>query len=55
MIEEVAKNIFRISVPIPNNPLKELNSYLIRGQDRCLLIGDGNLRLCRRRYPVKKL
>lgn len=32
MIEEVAKNIYRIGVVLPGNPLKELNSYFIRGE-----------------------
>jgi len=38
---EVCKNIFRIPVVLPNNPLKELNSYLIRGPERSLLIDTG--------------
>ncbi len=41
MIEEVAKNIYRISVPLPNNPLKILNSYYIKGENRELLIDTG--------------
>ena len=41
MVEEVAKNIYRIGVPLPNNPLKELNSYFIRGKDSDLLIDTG--------------
>lgn len=41
MIEEVAKNIYRVGVPLPGNPLKELNSYFIRGEDSDLLIDTG--------------
>lgn len=41
MIEEVAKNIYRIGVVLPGNPLKELNSYLIRSAERELLIDTG--------------
>ena len=41
MVEEVAKNIYRISVPLPNNPLKELNSYFLRGKEKDLLIDTG--------------
>jgi glyoxylase-like metal-dependent hydrolase (beta-lactamase superfamily II) len=41
MSREVMKNIFRIPVPLPNNPLRELNCYLIRGKDRNLLIDTG--------------
>ena len=39
--EEVRKNIFRIPVKLPDNPLKELNSYLIRDPERSLLIDTG--------------
>lgn len=41
MVEEVARDIFRISVPLPNNPLKELNSYFLRGEGKDLLIDTG--------------
>lgn len=41
MVEEVAKNIYRIGVVLPDNPLKELNSYLIRGKHHDVLIDTG--------------
>lgn len=41
MPEEVLKNIFRIKVPLPNNPLRILNSYLIVGDGENLLIDTG--------------
>ena len=41
MVEQVAENIYRIGVPLPGNPLKELNSYFIRGTDSDLLIDTG--------------
>ena len=41
MMEQVAKNIYRIGVTLPNNPLKELNSYFIRGDESDLLIDTG--------------
>ena len=41
MIQELLPGIFRIPVPLPDNPLRELNAYLIRGADRCLLIDTG--------------
>ena len=31
-IREVLPEVFRIPVPLEGNPLKELNSYLFRGQ-----------------------
>ena len=41
MTKEIMKNIFLIEVPLPNNPLKSLNCYLIKGEDRNLLIDTG--------------
>lgn len=41
MIEEIYRNIYRISVPLKGNPLKELNSYFIRGDESDLLIDTG--------------
>ena len=39
--EEVAKNIFRIPVALPDNPLRELNAYLVKDRERSLLIDTG--------------
>lgn len=41
MYEEVLPDFFRIGVPLPNNPLRELNAYLVRGASRNLLIDNG--------------
>ena len=41
MISEVHNNIYRIAVPLPENPLRSLNSYLIKSDDRNLLIDTG--------------
>lgn len=41
MPQEVLKNIYRIQVPLPNNPLKILNSYVIMGDERNLMIDTG--------------
>lgn len=41
MVEEIAKDIYRIGVRLPNNPLRELNSYLIKGTNSDLLIDTG--------------
>ena len=41
MTEEVAHNIFLIPVPLPRNPLKAVNCYLIRGGERDLLVDTG--------------
>lgn len=41
MIDEVLPNIFCLKIPLPHNPLGVLNSYLIKGQERRLLIDTG--------------
>ncbi|OPZ75053.1 MAG: hydroxyacylglutathione hydrolase [Firmicutes bacterium ADurb.Bin456] len=41
MVKEVYARIYKIEVPLPGNPLKVLNSYLIKGQERNLLIDTG--------------
>ena len=41
MTEQVYKNIWRIGVELPGNPLRELNSYLLKGEDSWLLIDTG--------------
>jgi glyoxylase-like metal-dependent hydrolase (beta-lactamase superfamily II) len=38
MIETIQKDIYRIEIPIPNSPLKSINNYFIRGNDRNLWI-----------------
>ena len=39
--KEIQDNIFLIKVPLPNSPLKNLNSYLLRNGERNLLIDTG--------------
>lgn len=41
MTEEILKNIYRIPVTLPNSPLKLLNSYVIKGSDRNIIIDTG--------------
>ena len=41
MPEEIAPGIYRIPVPLVGNPLKELNAYLLKGEDGALLIDTG--------------
>lgn len=40
MVERVAAGLYRIEVPLPGNPLKSVNSYLIKG-DRNLIVDTG--------------
>lgn len=41
MIEKVYHNIYKNEVPLPNNPLRALNSYIILSEDRNLIIDTG--------------
>lgn len=41
MITELMEDIYRIEVPLPKNPMKLLNSYFIRGDERNLIIDTG--------------
>jgi glyoxylase-like metal-dependent hydrolase (beta-lactamase superfamily II) len=41
MIEEVLTNLYKIEIPLPKNPLKALNSYVIKDQERNLIIDTG--------------
>lgn len=40
MLEKIVENIYKVVVPLPGNPLKELNAYIIKGE-RSLLIDTG--------------
>ncbi len=40
-MEEILPDLFRIKIPLPKSPLKYLNSYVIRGADRNLVIDTG--------------
>jgi glyoxylase-like metal-dependent hydrolase (beta-lactamase superfamily II) len=41
MFEEVLPELFRIRVPLPDSPLKYLNSYVFRSTDRSLIVDTG--------------
>ena len=41
MIEEVLPNLYKIEVPLPQNPLKAINSYVITGRGQSLIIDTG--------------
>ena len=40
-MKELLPDIYRIEVPLPRNPLRAINSYVIRGRDRFLMIDTG--------------
>jgi len=41
MCEELTPDLFRIRVPLPESPLKYLNSYIVRSPERNLIIDTG--------------
>lgn len=41
MPEQVLPGIFRLEIPMPKNPLKAINSYVIQGADRNLIVDTG--------------
>ena len=41
MIEEILPNLYKIEVPLPQNPLKAINSYVIKAQGQSLIIDTG--------------
>jgi len=47
MVEEIAPSLYRIRIPLPSSLLDSVNVYVIKGQDRSLIIDTGmNLDLC---------
>ncbi len=49
MLTEVAKNIYKKAVPLPNNPLREINAYIITGEKNLFFAGDKRLYYYRRK------
>jgi len=41
MIEEILPNLYKIEVPLPRNPLKAINSYVIKAKRQSLIIDTG--------------
>jgi hypothetical protein len=41
MAEEIFPNLFREEIPLPQNPLKAINSYVIKDAGRFLMIDTG--------------
>jgi len=44
MTDEIKPYLYRIEVPLPDNPLRSINSYVIKGPDRNLVIDTGMMR-----------
>lgn len=48
MLEKVLDDLYRIEVPLPDTPLKSINSYIITASDRNLVVDTGmNRGVCR--------
>lgn len=41
MVEQILPDFYRIEIPLSGSPLQALNSYLIKGQERFLIIDTG--------------
>ncbi|MBI5015913.1 MAG: MBL fold metallo-hydrolase [Deltaproteobacteria bacterium] len=41
MVDEVLPELFRIEVPLPENPLRSINVYVARGVERSLIVDTG--------------
>ena len=41
MVEEILPRLHRVVVPLPDNPLREINSYVLTSNDRNLIIDTG--------------
>ena len=53
MAERILPSLYRIVVPLPGNPLKEINSYVLVGRDRNLIVDTGmNRPECREAFDA---
>jgi glyoxylase-like metal-dependent hydrolase (beta-lactamase superfamily II) len=41
LIEEILPNLYKLDIPLPGSPLKAVNSYIIKGKDRNLIVDTG--------------
>jgi glyoxylase-like metal-dependent hydrolase (beta-lactamase superfamily II) len=41
MVEEILPDLYRIQIPLPDSPLKYLNSYVLRSAERNLIVDTG--------------
>jgi len=48
VLEQILPNLYRLEIPLPGNPLKAVNSYVVKGKERHLIIDTGlNRQECR--------
>ncbi len=49
MIEEILPSLFRVEIPLPDSPLKSINSYFFKSKNRNLIVDTGfNRAVCRK-------
>lgn len=41
IVEEIFSNLYKIEIPLPDSPLHALNSYVVKGKNRNLIIDTG--------------
>ena len=41
MLKQVAENIYQTQIPLPENPLRYINVYIIKGEDKTLVVDTG--------------
>lgn len=41
LTEQLLPGLYRLEIPLPASPLKAINSYVIKGNERCLIIDTG--------------
>jgi glyoxylase-like metal-dependent hydrolase (beta-lactamase superfamily II) len=41
VLEQVCDKIYRSEIPLPHNPLKALNSYIIKGKEKSIIVDTG--------------
>jgi glyoxylase-like metal-dependent hydrolase (beta-lactamase superfamily II) len=41
MVEEIVPNLYHAEIPLPRSPLKWLNSYIVKGGNRFLIVDTG--------------
>jgi len=41
MVQEIKPGLYRIEIPLPNNPLRALNSYVFKAEERNLIVDTG--------------
>ena len=51
MVREVFPNIYLNEIPLPNNPLRALNSYIILSEEKYLIMDTGfNMNVCKEAF-----